>query len=195
MTIYVTQLGTTIQVDPTFHDAHGQMYPSGFRGEYAFLSNFSNCNNLVVPNLRRFPGWMRGKLATNVENAFQAAKFAEPPTPNIMKEFGFVDDLGVVQPPEAMLSTRPAVSKRMGRVAALPDDWDTRSIEIMEALLLAKFDDPNLREQLLRTGDVYIIEWNLWFDSRWGVPSRTKTGANILGQLLMAVRERLKAIA
>lgn len=61
----------------------------------------------------------------------------------------------------------------------------------MHDLVLRKFTaHPDLTELLLVTGDAELIEGNTWGDTTWGV-CRGK-GENLLGKILMAVRETLR---
>ena len=91
-----------------------------FRGEYAFLSNF-----------HKSPVSYEGLVYPCVENAFQAQKCA--------------DTEGKVK---YILQNNPVRAKMMGKKEKLPPDWDTRSVEIMEKLLRAKFSDPTLSAAL-----------------------------------------------
>ena len=56
----------------------------------------------------------------------------------------------------------------------------------MLELLHLKFRHPVLKDQLLATGDVELIEGNDWGDEFWGVCCGK--GSNNLGKLLMLVR-------
>jgi predicted NAD-dependent protein-ADP-ribosyltransferase YbiA (DUF1768 family)/hypoxanthine phosphoribosyltransferase len=85
-------------------------------------------------------------------------------------------------------------------------DWFDIRLHVMGELLLKKFKNPALREQLLQTGDRLIVEGNNWGDSYWGVVARRYRergeigytqikngfGQNMLGLLLMEIRKRLK---
>ena len=61
----------------------------------------------------------------------------------------------------------------------------------MAALLALKFSDPQLRAQLLATGEADLIEGNHWFDRVWG-QCPLGVGENRLGSLLMAERHRIR---
>ncbi|MCH7737275.1 MAG: NADAR family protein [Chloroflexi bacterium] len=56
----------------------------------------------------------------------------------------------------------------------------------MLELLRDKFRDPVLRQMLLDTGDLELVEGNNWGDRFWGRVSGV--GDNHLGRLLMQVR-------
>lgn len=62
---------------------------------------------------------------------------------------------------------------------------------VMLQLLRQKFlGDEELRRKLLRTGDAMLVEGNYWGDTYWGVCFGS--GKNMLGKLLMQVREELR---
>jgi hypothetical protein len=63
----------------------------------------------------------------------------------------------------------------------------------MKELVRAKFTQHwDLKQKLLETGDEELIEGNTWGDTFWGVFNGT--GKNILGQILMEVRNELKGV-
>lgn len=70
------------------------------------------------------------------------------------------------------------------------EDWEEIKISVMEALLRQKFCDARtgLGRMLVDTGDQDIVEGNSWGDRFWGVDG---TGKNILGKLLMHIRDDL----
>jgi ribA/ribD-fused uncharacterized protein len=70
------------------------------------------------------------------------------------------------------------------------DDWEDKKVEIMKCILIKKFSDTKLRKLLLSTKDKKIIE-DSPRDNFWGI-GKKKDGKNILGKLLMEVRELLR---
>lgn len=84
------------------------------------------------------------------------------------------------------------ISKFMGKNLKLRDDWEEIKYDIMFKGLEQKFSNDKLKKLLLSTGDKQIIEWTWWGDKIWGMCSKTNTGANALGKLLMKLRENLK---
>lgn len=57
---------------------------------------------------------------------------------------------------------------------------------------MAKFmQHPNLRKELLATGDCLLIEENQWNDRYWGTVNGR--GENRLGKNLMDIRDKLAA--
>ena len=133
-----------------------------FRGEYDYLSNFYSC-----------PVEYDGLTYQNTEAAFQAAKCVDR---NEREKF---------------VSLSPGQAKKLGRKVDLREDWETVKIDVMRDVLKSKFSlNSELREKLIATGDVELIEGNHWNDRFWGV-CRGK-GQNHLGKLLMKLREILK---
>jgi ribA/ribD-fused uncharacterized protein len=131
-----------------------------FRGRYRFLSNFAPSRVL-----------MRGAWYPTVENAYQAAKVLD----------------AAARTPFLSCSARDA--KRMGRRVVLRADWESIKMEVMLALLRAKFTYSPLRQQLLATGAAHLEEGNTWGDRFWGVCGGE--GENHLGRLLMQVRAEI----
>lgn len=133
-----------------------------FRGDYDFLSNFYSC-----------PVEYDGLTYQNTEAAFQAAKCVDR---NEREKF---------------VSLSPGQAKKLGRKVDLREDWETVKIDVMRDVLKSKFSlNFELREKLIATNDVELIEGNHWNDRFWGV-CRGK-GQNHLGKLLMELREILK---
>jgi len=132
-----------------------------FRGEHDYLSNFYSC-----------PVEYDGLTYQNTEAAFQAAKCVDR---NEREKF---------------VSLSPGQAKKLGRKVDLREDWETVKIDVMRDVLKSKFSlNSELREKLIATGDVELIEGNHWNDRFWGV-CRGK-GQNHLGKLLMELREIL----
>lgn len=135
---------------------------SDFSGEFAFLSNFHPAR--VV---------FGGIVFPTVEHAFQAAKSER-------RE----DWIAIAALPTA------GKAKRAGRKVQLREDWEQLKVEIMTELVRRKFQNPDLRQQLLATGDQELVEGNTWNDRFWGVCKGK--GENHLGKILMFVRRRLQ---
>jgi len=68
-------------------------------------------------------------------------------------------------------------------------NWSKIKVEEMLNVLRAKFSDPELKERLLATGDAILREASKT-DSFWGIGKNGK-GKNMLGKLLMQVREEI----
>lgn len=138
-----------------------------FRGQYAFLSNFYLCTV-----------YFEGVGYPSVEHAYQAAK-----TTDIKTRLWIRD------------SPAPGIAKRRGRQIPLREDWGRFNEpgirdEIMRQLVREKFRSSRLRNMLLDTGEAELIEGNWWNDFYWGVCDGK--GENMLGKILMEVREELR---
>jgi ribA/ribD-fused uncharacterized protein len=133
--------------------------------EYGCFSNFA-------PS----PIRLAGKTWPTSEHYFQAQKFAG------------------TDHEEAIRRVRsPMVAARMGRSRQRPlrRDWEQVKDAIMRAAVLAKFTQhDDLKEILLGTGDALLIEHTAK-DSYWG-DGGDGSGKNMLGQILMRVREELR---
>ena len=85
------------------------------------------------------------------------------------------------------------IAARMGRdrKKKLRRDWESVKVSVMREALLAKFEQhPQLRELLLSTADAKLVE-HTERDDYWG-DGGNGSGRNMLGQLLMEVRRRLR---
>lgn len=140
-----------------------------FTGEYAFMSNFSyspmEFEDISVPT---------------AEHAFQMMKTSAQD----MREF-------VAMAPTA------SQAKSRGRGVKLRGDWEQIKFDIMYRIQRAKYEqNPHLRTMLLATGDAELEEGNWWHDNIYGncKCERCKDieGHNMLGNILMKVREELK---
>jgi ribA/ribD-fused uncharacterized protein len=146
-------------------ESKGAVYFYSTRDVFGFLSNFS-WHPIVIG----------GHTWPTVEHYFQAQKF--PGTEHV----------GAI-----LRATSPTVAARMGRSRQRPlrSDWEEVKGEIMHEALLAKFTQhPELRRQLLETGDARIVEHTAR-DRYWG-DGGDGSGRNMLGRLLMRVRDELR---
>ena len=134
-----------------------------FRSGYFFLSNFYLT-----------PITYDGYLYPSLEHAFQASK-----TLNLDERLKIV------------ACETPGQAKRMGKEVTLRSDWEQVKISIMRELLYQKFRDTVLRIRLLETRGRVLIEGNDWGDTFWG--QCEGQGLNVLGNLLMEVREHLQS--
>lgn len=138
----------------------------GVSGAYGWCSNFA-------PS----PIDLEGKRWPTVEHWFQAQKFA-----------------GTEHEQEIRAAVSPMIAARMGRsrVRPLRADWEQAKDLVMWRGLRAKFTQhPELAALLLETGDSQIVEHTendcYWADGGDG------SGQNRLGELLMRVRDELRA--
>lgn len=87
----------------------------------------------------------------------------------------------------------PKDAANLGRDRSLPlrSDWEQVKDEVMRRAVLQKFSThAEIRDILLATGNESIVE-NSPFDYYWGC-GKDGTGKNMLGQILMEVREILQ---
>jgi predicted NAD-dependent protein-ADP-ribosyltransferase YbiA (DUF1768 family) len=63
----------------------------------------------------------------------------------------------------------------------------------MKELVSQKFSDknPELKQKLIDTKDIVLIEGTTWGDSFFGVNLKNGQGKNHLGQILMNIRQTL----
>lgn len=134
-----------------------------FQGEYRWLSNF--WPSRVELSEIGYP---------TVEHAFVAGKTMDPLVRHTLKE----------------TCKTPGEAKIFGRALELREDCEEVKIPLMKYLLTQKFQDPELKQKLLDTGDQELIEGNTWNDTFWGVCDGV--GENHLGKLLMEVREEIR---
>lgn len=137
-----------------------------FTGEYHFLSNFH-------PSEVEMEGW----IYPTVEHAYQAAK---------------TSDLSMRR--RIRHCPSPGGAKRLGRKILMSWteqlEWDKKKPDVMLELLRKKFSIPKLRQKLLETGILKLVEGNDWGDHYWGICEGR--GLNMLGWLLMKVRDELR---
>jgi ribA/ribD-fused uncharacterized protein len=137
-------------------------------GEYGGFSNFS-------PH----PIILKGKTWPTSEHYFQAQKFAGSPDEEEVRQ-----------------AKSPMIAARMGRSRKRPlrRDWESVKDAIMHEAVLAKFTQhADLREILLGTGEAEIVEHTA-NDAYWG-DGGDGSGKNMLGLILMRVRQELRASA
>jgi len=151
-------------------ELHGKEIIESLRGEYRWLSNFYPCT--INYN---------GETFNSTEHAYQAYKTEDP----LWRE-------------AIRISQTPAIAKQKGMKAPLRPDWDGFKDSVMLDVLRLKFQNITLQDKLLETYPKYIIEGNVWHDNHFGVclledcdKCRDKKGKNVLGDLLMKVREEI----
>ena len=137
-----------------------------FRGQYAFLSNFYECEILLDINGERL-------RFRNAEAAFQA--FKDPSRAHLFQN---------MEGPTAKNYGRHGVK--------LPADWNQRRLYVMGLVVYEKFrQNPDLRAKLLATNAAGLVEGNTWHDTFWG--KCDGKGQNHLGKILMETRKRLQS--
>ena len=136
-----------------------------FNGQYRFLSNFYKCK--VVYNGIEYP---------SSEHAFQAQKVNS----DILKI-------------EISKMAEPNDAKTYANKLRCRDGWHQVKVGVMYEIVKAKFmQNEDLKEKLLATGDLELIEGNHWGDIFWGQNNTTWNGENHLGKILMQLRDELR---
>jgi ribA/ribD-fused uncharacterized protein len=127
-------------------------------------------------NFAAFPIRMRGKVWPTTEHYLQAQKFA-----------GTDHEEAIRQTPS------PMIAARMGRTRKKPlrRDWEAVKDDVMREAVRAKFTQhAELSALLLATGDADLVEHTAR-DSYWG-DGGDGSGKNVLGRILMEVRDELR---
>lgn len=134
--------------------------------EFGWFSNFAP-----------FPIRVEGERWPTSEHYFQAQKFEDRAYRKRIQQ-----------------ARTPMLAAQLGRdrKQKLRRDWESVKVGVMRAAVLAKFSQhEELRELLLSTGDARIVE-HTENDDYWG-DGGDGSGKNMLGRLLMEVREQLRA--
>lgn len=137
------------------------------------IENFQSAAYRWLSNFWPVPVKLDGLEYPTTEHAFQAAKTLDP------KQRFLISAL-----------TDPGRAKQAGKKVTLRANWEQIKISVMRELLVQKFAIPELRERLLNTKDMILIEGNYWNDTFWGVCKGV--GENHLGKLLMEIREEIR---
>lgn len=135
-----------------------------FKGSYAFLSNFAPVTIQYM-----------GLEFASTENAYQASKSRS------------------MEHAIQCQNVTPGVSKALGKMCDLREDFDDIKVQIMTDINLIKYCDPEYSLQLIHTGERKLVEGNWWHDNFWGDCYCDKCkdipGQNNLGVILMEIRE------
>jgi ribA/ribD-fused uncharacterized protein len=143
---------------------HDDKKIAGFVAEYSWLSNYFLCR----------VEW-EAHVYGSSEAAYQAGKYPAPER-------------------EVFTKLDPDSARRLPRTKPYDNDaWQERKVRTMREIVWAKFSqNPELGKKLLATGERYLEETNWWGDDTWGVYQGR--GENLLGKILMEVRERLTRV-
>lgn len=137
--------------------------------EHGCFSNFSS-HNFVVKWF-----WGAEKEIKTVEHGYQASKCVKHSDAEKILDCEF-----------------PWQTKRLGRKITIINDWDEIKVNLMHKMVRAKFaQNSDILKILIDTGNEELVEYAPWGDTFWGV-DKNYVGKNMLGRILMLVREELK---
>src|SRR5262249_50711082 len=128
-------------------------------------------------NFAPFPIDLDGQRWPTSEHYFQAQKFEDDAYRQKIRKV-----------------SSPMQAARLGRdrKQKLRREWESVKVGVMRRAVLAKFTQhEELRTQLLSTGEARIVE-HTENDDYWG-DGGDGSGKNMLGRILMEVREQLRA--
>ena len=150
-----------------FKELHPDDFPdviSSFKKEYDFLNNRFGCSFM----------W-QGIRYNNVESAFHASKYTNEAERRVLSR----------------MSAEKVVKKSMECTPSI--EWEESKLDIMESILLAKYDqNPNLKNRLIETEGRILINGNNKHETYWGVDLYSWKGENHLGKILMTIRDKEK---
>lgn len=135
-----------------------------FRGEYRFLSNFYSVQ--ITYQGMHFPSTEHAYQAMKCELMEDRIRISKLATEGKVKWAGNDPDL------------------------VMRSCWNEIKDQVMYDVCWLKFQQPELRQKLLDTGDATLIEGNTWGDTYWGVCNGV--GQNKLGRILMRIRNEIR---
>ena len=110
-----------------------------------------------------------------MESAFHASKYTNEAERRVLSR----------------MSAEKVVKKSMECTPSI--EWEESKLDIMESILLAKYDqNPNLKNRLIETEGRILINGNNKHEIYWGVDLYSWKGENHLGKILMTIRDKEK---
>lgn len=146
----------------------------GFRGEHAFLSNMYHSPIEVMYEKKKI-------IFQSAEQAFQGMKIAHAGL-NKNQSLKWLLHLA---------DSTPQQAKKIGKEIKINiDAWRVVAYSRMERIQYLKYSqNDSLRQELVNTGTIQLVEVNYWGDTLWGIDSKTKEGHNYLGEIIMNLRK------
>jgi len=150
-----------------------------FEGDHLFLSNFYTGKVFL---------WQQ--VFHSAEHAYQWAKARKYIPPGALAVL-----MSIAEPGKFKKRIKLALTnEEFGFYPKGQAEWDEIKVEVMREILEKKFSNMTLRDRLEMTAPAELIEGNTWHDAFWGQPvdkhgNRTKPGKNMLGKLLMEIRD------
>lgn len=146
-----------------------------FEGRWRFLSNFYPVEiehqGIIYPSVEHFYVSMK----CNNEQMLQGRHYT----------------IGDFREMIARLPS-PGIVKKIGQQMQVRKDWNEKKLDFMNWAVREKFKNEDLKELLISTEDMTLIEGNVWQDFFWGVCNGK--GENHLGKILMKVRDEVRGI-
>lgn len=135
-----------------------------FHGKYKWLSNFAPVK--IVLDNRDYP---------NVEAAYMSAKSHDTEWKLFCMD----------------KANTPGMIKKRSYLIELREDWEDVKMIVMKICVKQKFRQEPYMQMLSDTGVEHLQEGNMWNDKFWGVCLKTNTGKNMLGEMIMEIRDAL----
>jgi len=155
-------------------------YINKFEGRWNFLSNFYPCEieyqGIKYPSVEHFYVAQKCKNDQMINGIYY--------TPADFKEM-------------IARTSSPGHVKKIGQKMKIRSDWDEKKLDFMNWGIREKFKKEELKDLLLSTDNLLLIEGNFWHDNFWGSCYCDKCGnrgKNHLGKILMKVRDELRGI-
>lgn len=152
-----------------------------FFGEHRFLSNFWPAT--ITYDSITYNSVEQGYVANKTLDPVLQCEIAEMTDPGKIKAFG--RKIKIREDWEHQHYFQPPGVDWLGnpyKTVLCSTKW-----LVMNDLVRLKFQIPELREKLMATDNMHLIEGNTWGDTYWGVDKR-KGGINNLGYILMDIR-------
>jgi ribA/ribD-fused uncharacterized protein len=95
------------------------------------------------------------------------------------------------------ITSSPGHVKKIGQKMKIRSDWNEKKLDFMNWGIREKFKKEELKDLLLSTDNLLLIEGNFWHDNFYGSCYCEKCGnkgKNHLGKILMKVRDELRGI-
>ena len=154
-----------------------------FRGEFFPFSNMYTMPNWIEADC--------GVLVPTSEHAYMANRFLD-----MQLQLAIAAARGL--PEETEIYKDGNAAKKLAHEfitagAELVVKDDIARVGLMKRVVLAKVEaNDEVRELLLKTGEVKIEEGNAWEDTFWGIsPPGSGNGQNHLGKILMQIRKEI----
>ena len=90
------------------------------------------------------------------------------------------------------ISKSSVAVKSIGKTIKEQPDWYIQKWAILLYALREKFNKPRYKQLLLNTENLYIEETNWWGDCYFGVDIKSGLGFNILGCMIIHVRNEIR---